>query len=109
MKLSTYSQFGNLIDTAVISDVPNYNNNLVFSARLLHQSIDFGDANWGSVDSRHKQSLENHTVEFGVGPASQEPVQFHGQAKVHILRPGFRTTNLPVPLVVDINTLHTRI
>lgn len=104
----TYSQFGNIEDPVVVSDISNNHHNLSFPSWLFHQTVNLGYADRWPVDSGHKQSLENDAVKLGVGPAGQEPVDLNRQPQVDILRARLGTTDLPVPLVVDINTLKTR-
>ena len=58
---------------------------LVLSAISLHLSDESSKRKWGSVDSRHKQSLEDDLVEGGIGSSGQEAVGLDEETEVDIL------------------------
>lgn len=62
----------------VIGDGADNGDRLVLVRLLSALGGDFAgnarERHWGSVDARHKQSLENDLVEVGVGAAFQSPI-----------------------------------
>lgn len=77
---STHLQFGDRLDTHVISYCPYHHRSLALLARKLHLPDHPRKGQKGSVGATHEQPLQHHLVEGGHGSSGWKPVQLDQQA-----------------------------
>lgn len=72
---SCNGQFGDFQHSHIVRD-SSYDDNRFPGTVLADMAGDEADADGRTVDTRLKETFEDHFVEFGVGTTSQESVEF---------------------------------
>lgn len=95
---SADSELWDFEESDVVGNGTNNNSGLVLSALGLHLSDESSEGKWRSVDSGHKESLEDDLVEGSIGSSGQESVGLDEETEVDIL--GDRSASVRSSLVL---------